>query len=70
MKELVTLDVAQRLFEEARDFSSGRARYLAEESELRTIARAVFHQAYVMHIQKVCDEIFYVLACEFMDVPR
>jgi hypothetical protein len=70
MMEEVTLDVAHRLFPEARDWSSGRTKFLAEDSEIRTIATAVFHQAYIMHCQKVCDEIFYVLACSFRDVPR
>jgi hypothetical protein len=69
MREVITLEVASRLFAEARDFASGRAPYLSEDSEIRKIAVTVFHKAHVLHLTKVCDEIFYVLACEFMDVP-
>lgn len=70
MKDLVTLAVAQRLFLEARNYASGRENYIGIGSEIRAIAVEVFGVAYAVHLTKVCDEIFYVLACEFMDVPR
>jgi hypothetical protein len=34
MKEHITLEVAHRLFDEARDFYSGRKLYLSNESEI------------------------------------
>lgn len=70
MRELVTLEVAQRLFPEARDYFSERLLYVGIDSEIRKIARVVFHADQSTHLRHVCNEIFYVLACEMMDVPR
>lgn len=70
MKEHVTLEVAHRLFEEARDFVSGREPYISPASEIRAIAKAVFHQDFSMHLMQVCYEVFYVLACEAEGVER
>ncbi len=70
MIEQVTLEVARRLFAEAANFTSGRTRYMCEDSEIRKIAEEVFRQSYVMHLDAVCNQIYYVLACEFMRVPE
>ncbi len=63
----MTLETASRLFAEAREWTSGRVKYLAEDSEIRQMALDTYHQQHVMHLQRVCDDIYYVLACEFMD---
>lgn len=68
--EQITLRKAHQLFEEARGFASGRVMYMREDSEIRVIARQIFGQEQVTHLTLVCNEIFYVLACEFKDVPR
>ncbi len=58
------------MFHEVYLWTSGRVQYLKEESEIRQIAKQVFHQAFVMHSMHVCNEIFYVIACEHMGVER
>ena len=70
MKELVTLEVAHRLFEEARNFVSGREDGLDGDSDIRVIASQVFGKDYTTHLLQVCNEVFYVLACEAKGVER
>lgn len=70
MKEHITLDVAHRLFLEAHDFYSGRTLFLSEDSEIRQIAKAVFHEQHTMYLVAVCEEIFYVVASYAMGEPR
>lgn len=66
----ITPQVAHRLFAEAREFTSGRAKYMSETSEIRIIARFHFHQSFVNHLNVVCSEIFYTLACEAQGVEK
>ena len=66
----VTLEIANRLFEEARNYSSGRTPYIAMDSEIREIALAVFGVAHVQHLSQVCYEIFYLIACDAKGVIR
>lgn len=64
----MTIDIgtAHRLFQEAADFYSGRVLAITEDSELRVIAKATYGHAFVTTIRRVCEEIFYVIACEHM----
>jgi hypothetical protein len=66
----VTRDAAFRLFDEARGFSSGRVPYILEDSEIRHIALAVFGVSHTTHLLHVCNEIFYVVACDRLKVDR
>lgn len=65
----ITLEQASRLFNEARDFSSGREPYLSTDSEIRALSIAIYNQDDIIHWHRVCNNIFYLLACEFKDVP-
>ena len=66
---MLTLETAHRLFDEARLYSSGRAKYMSEDSEIRRIALDIYrHSISVMHLQRVCDDIFYLVACEARQV--
>lgn len=67
MKDYISLEIAHRLFGEAKAFELGGVVLL--DSELCKIAVKVFGHSYRTHINSVCCYIFYVLACELMDVP-
>lgn len=64
----MTQETAFRLFDEARLWSSGRVQYVTPESELRQIAQMLYGQAMLMQLQRVCDDIFYTIACDRMKV--
>ena len=70
MSEIITLERAHLLFMEAYLWSSGRVKFMDEHSEIRAIAKHVFHQENISVLQQVCNEIFYVIACASMDVER
>lgn len=65
----VTLEEASRLFTEARDYYSERTTYVPERSPLRDAAAAVYGRSTRTTLDRVCTDIFYVLACEFKDLP-
>lgn len=65
----MTLEDAARLFDEARAFWSGRQPYVGLGSEIRQRALARFGEQQVQHLKAVCEDVFYLLACELRDVP-
>ena len=63
----MTVEDARRLFVEARDFESGKVPYIAEDSEIRRRAAETYGHATISTLLRVCGDIFYVLACQYMD---
>lgn len=62
----MTLELAKRLFVEADNFASGRVMYLNEDSEIRRLARDQYGIAHVMHLDRICTDIFHVIAVDAM----
>lgn len=53
--EQVTLNVAQQLFDEARNFYSGQVPFLPPDSEIRVIAKQIFDKDQVIYLNQVCN---------------
>jgi hypothetical protein len=66
MEQVISLEVAQKLFKEANEYVTGKTGYIAPDSEIRMLAVKWHHKATILKgIDFICAEIFRVLAYEF-----
>jgi hypothetical protein len=59
----VSLEEARSLFAEARDYFSERKHYVPERSPLRDVAARIYGRSSLSTLDRVCTDIFYVVAC-------